>query len=108
MATLSKRILIPISVTALTLSVAAPVGAGTDAPGGNNGTVKVSGRDVDSIPDNQPHQSCVFNVEFFGYDRGALEATATFEVIRSTGDVVVFKDTHIFIGEDAASGESKH
>lgn len=73
-------------------------------PPGNNGTVKVAGQDIDTIPDNEPHQGCSFTVQFFGYDEGALWGKATFEVLRASGDVVVFEDTKAFIGEDGASG----
>ncbi len=73
-------------------------------PPGNNGTVKIAGRDIDTIPDNEPHQGCTFTVQFFGYDEGAKSARAIFEVLRSSGDEVVHEDTYVFIGEDAASG----
>ena len=98
----STRILASLAAMALTMAVAAPAWAAD--PQGNNGTIKVSNRDIDTIPDNEPHQGCTFDVEFFGYDNGALYATATFAVIRSCGDLVVLEDEHIFIGEDAASG----
>jgi uncharacterized repeat protein (TIGR01451 family) len=47
------------------------------------GTVKISGVDIDDIPQNQPHQGCVFVIEFRGFEGNGL-ATATLELIPPT------------------------
>ncbi len=85
----------------LTLTVAVPAAAST--PPGNNGTVKIESLDIDSIPDNEPHQGCVFNIEFRGYDEGDLWATVTIAAQPPSGDTVLDTLT-TFIGEDAAGG----
>jgi hypothetical protein len=78
-------------------------------PLGNNGTVKVDGIDFDTHPDNQPHVGCQFQIDFYGYDKGALFAAVTFEAqpptekLPKTGSQVLLTDT-VFIGEDDATG----
>ena len=76
-------------------------------PPGNNGTVKVDDTPFDDHPDNQPHVGCVFQVDFYGYDEGDLNATVTFEAypptLRDGDDQVLLTDT-VFIGEDDNSG----
>ena len=101
----SKRALAIASLAALSVaSLAAPVGAAN--PPGNNGTVKVDAKPVDSLPDNESHPSCVFEVDFYGFDQGTLYATATFTLISPT--VAVDDDFltsgPVYIGEDAAYG----
>jgi hypothetical protein len=98
-----RRALLVGAALTLTLFGVAPAHAQSEDPAGNNGTVKVSGDDMDLIPDNEPHQSCEWDVEFFGFDAGMLYATATFEVIAPSGEALVLHD-HVYIGEDAASG----
>lgn len=79
-------------------------GVAPAAPPGNNGTVKVNGTDIDSGPGNEPHQGCVFEINFFGYDEGpSLFATYTLEGQAPTGGGVFASGT-VFIGEDAAGG----
>jgi hypothetical protein len=76
-------------------------------PPGNNGTVKIDGTPFDDHPNNQPHVGCSFQVDFYGYDQGDLEATVTFEAhpptTRAGTDQVLLTDT-VFIGEDDNSG----
>jgi hypothetical protein len=94
------------AVAALLLAViAAPTMAASDPPG-SNGTVKVSGKNVDGIPDNEPHQGCTFNVEFYGFDQGGnLIATASFTVLLNGGaEGPTFTFPEVWIGEDPASG----
>lgn len=85
-------------------STAGPVGAAN--PPGNNGTVKVDKLPLDTLPDNESHPSCTFGVDFYGFDEGALNATATFTVIAPTTsvDTVVYVSSPVFIGQDPASG----
>ena len=76
-------------------------------PPGNNGTVKIDDTPFDDHPDNEPHVGCVFQVDFYGYDQGDLDATVTFEAhpptLRDGDDQVLLTDT-VFIGEDDNSG----
>jgi hypothetical protein len=96
---------VPALAALLLATIAGPTLAASD-PAGNNGTVKVSGKDVDGIPDNEPHQGCVFNVEFFGFDQGGnLMASASFTVLLSGGaEGPTFTFPEVWIGEDPASG----
>ncbi|MBB3088099.1 hypothetical protein [Nocardioides albus] len=52
-------------------------------PKGNNGTVKIENLELedDNTPENNPHQECTFNVEWFGYDAGDdIISKVTFEL----------------------------
>ena len=72
-------------------------------PPGNNGTIKVDGVDFDSHPDNEPHVGCTFQIDFYGFDQGDLNASVTFEGQAPTGGGTLLTD-QVFIGEDAAGG----
>jgi hypothetical protein len=76
-------------------------------PPGNNGTIKVDARPFDAAPDNQPHVGCTFQVDFYGYDEGNLDASVTFEAhaptLRADGSQVLLTDS-VFVGEDDSSG----
>jgi LPXTG-motif cell wall-anchored protein len=97
-----------LAVAAGAFAVMAFVGtAGAAAAGdppGNNGTVKIDGVEWDQHPDNEPHVGCEFQVDFYGYDEGDLEATVTFEAIDPTGGVDALLDGTLTIGEDPAGG----
>ena len=43
-------------------------------PPGNNGTIKIDGVPMDGDTGNEPHVSCQFGVNFFGYDAGTQTA----------------------------------
>jgi hypothetical protein len=73
-------------------------------PPGNNGTVKIDDVPFDDAPNNEPHVGCVFQVDFYGYDEGDLDATVTFESHPPTGPVRVLLTDTVFIGEDDNSG----
>jgi hypothetical protein len=73
-------------------------------PPGNNGTVKIDGTPFDDAPDNQPHVGCSFQVDFYGYDEGDLDATVTFEAHPPTGDRQLLLTDTVFIGEDDNAG----
>jgi hypothetical protein len=73
-------------------------------PHGNNGTVKIDDIPFDDHPDNEPHVGCVFQVDFYGYDEGDLDATVTFEAHPPTGPVQVLLTDTVSIGEDDNSG----
>jgi hypothetical protein len=101
-------------VVALALAVAGGVTllgglafAGPNPPG-NNGTIKVDDQPFDDLPNNEPHVGCTFQVDFYGYDQGDLNADVTFEAQPPTlrpggGSQVLLHDT-VFIGEDDNSG----
>lgn len=90
-----------LSVIAMLSLIMAPSAFGN--PPGNNGTVKIDGLDFDDHPNNQPHVGCVFQVDFYGFDEGNLDAEVTFEAQPPTGTGVLLTDV-VFIGEDAAGG----
>ena len=81
-------------------------GGGGDPPG-NNGTVKVDAREFDDHPNNEPHVGCIFQIDFYGYDEGDLEATYNFALKPPTtspsGDDDLDSGS-VFIGGDAAGG----
>ena len=84
---------------------AAPAGAAAPAgdPPGNNGTVKIDGRPFDDAPNNEPHPGCVFQVDFYGFDAGDLDADVIFEAVAPTDGGVLLTDT-VPIGEDSHAG----
>jgi hypothetical protein len=90
-------------VLAWCVAVAGPASAAPNPPG-NNGTVKVDDVPFDDAPDNEPHVGCTFQVDFYGYDQGDLDATVTFEAHPPTGPAVVLLTDTVFIGEDDNSG----
>lgn len=96
-----------IGTLLLVSAAVSPASQAANDPPGNNGTVKVEGRDIDSRPDNDPHPGCTFLLEFYNYDQGDLEADVTFELqpptTRSGDDQTILTDT-VPIGEDPAGG----
>jgi LPXTG-motif cell wall-anchored protein len=76
-------------------------------PKGNNGTIKIDGVSLQGGQRNEPHVDCDFALEFFGYDKGDLQAKISFELQaptrRPSGSQVLLEDT-LAIGEDAAGG----
>jgi hypothetical protein len=76
-------------------------------PPGNNGTVKIDGEPFDTVPDNQPHVGCTFQVDFYGFDEGDLNADVKFEAWAPTqleSDSQVLLTDTVFIGEDSSAG----
>ena len=104
---LSKQLLAAVIVllaaTAVVLAAAGLASAGPNPPG-NNGTVKIDDTPFDDAPDNEPHVGCTFQVDFYGYDEGDLNAVVTFESHPPTGPVQVLLTDTVFIGEDDNSG----
>jgi hypothetical protein len=94
---------VSLAATALVLTGAGWAAAGPNPPG-NNGTVKIDDTPFDDHPDNEPHVGCVFQVDFYGYDEGDLEATVTFESHPPTGPARELLVDTVFIGEDDNSG----
>jgi len=95
-----------ICVAALLTFLTGLAWAGPNPPG-NNGTIKIDDVEFDDHPNNEPHVGCVFQVDFYGYDEGDLDATVTFEAhpptLRDGDDQVLLADT-VLIGEDDNSG----
>jgi hypothetical protein len=109
MASRRRRLLGPAMVIGMAAMLTFPTGlawAGPNPPG-NNGTVKIDDTPFDDHPNNEPHVGCVFQVDFYGYDEGDLDATVTFEAhpptLRAGEDQVLLTDT-VVIGEDDNSG----
>ncbi len=72
------------------------------APGGNNGTVKVDGGDLQGH-DNEPHVGCSFFVEWFGFDEGTRTTTVTFDAQPPTGNTELLTDTFTFTGHGSGN-----
>jgi LPXTG-motif cell wall-anchored protein len=71
---------------------------------GNNGTIKIDGREFDDHPDDEPHVGCDFQVDFYGFDKGDdLFATVTFALQPPSGQDELLTD-EVFIGKDDSSG----
>jgi hypothetical protein len=87
-------------------AAAYPAGAGD--PAGNNGTVKITPlAEDDGIPQNTPHVSCAFDIEWYGFDEGAdIVSTVVFTMQAPTSDVGLSstEPSHVFVGGDPASG----
>ena len=79
-------------------------GAAWAAPPGNNGTVEVDGAPFDDDAANEPHVDCVFQIDFYGYDQGDLQATYTLTIHPPSGQAAVLATGSLSIGEDAAGG----
>ena len=73
-------------------------------PPGNNGTVKIDDVEFDDHPNNEPHVGCTFQVDFYGFDKGDLNADVTFRAHPPTGNRQVLLTDTVFIGEDDNSG----
>ena len=73
-------------------------------PPGNNGTVKIDNVEFDDHPNNEPHVGCTFQVDFYGFDKGDLNADVTFRAHPPTGNRQVLLTDTVFIGEDDNSG----
>ena len=103
----SKSLLLAIAMGLLVAASLAGLASAAPNPPGNNGTIKIDDTPFDDAPNNEPHVGCVFQVDFYGYDEGDLDATVTFEAhpptLRAGEDQVLLTDT-VFIGEDDNSG----
>lgn len=79
-------------------------------PAGNNGFVKVNNEVLpDEIPQNHPHVSCKFDVEFYNYDKNNTQAKVKFELQPPTATIqhslkVASGNLSPFIGADSAGG----
>ena len=70
------------SVGFLSSTSATAVGNGNGT--GNNGTVKVQERSGKDVPDNDPHVSCSFTVEWRGYEAEAADGGPLHSTLRFT------------------------
>jgi hypothetical protein len=99
--------LVALGVTAGTVFVTSGSALAADPPG-NNGTVKIADHgDMDSIPNNSPHQGCVFDVQWYGFDAGPkIISKVTFAQQSPTtdGTMTVSGPSKVFVGDDAAGG----
>jgi len=99
----SKAALTAVLAGTLAAGMMLPAAANAADPAGNNGTVKIDAQPFDTHPNNEPHTGCRFQVDFYGYDEGALFAKVTFTAQPPTGRGILLTD-EVFIGEDAAGG----
>src|SRR5205823_2604746 len=95
MASTVRRTLVTITGTLgiLLLGAGPALGAAGGDPAGNNGTVKIDGKPFDDAPDNEPHPGCVFQVDFYGFDAGDLDAEVTFDAWAPTRGGTLLTDT---------------
>jgi hypothetical protein len=91
------------STASLVLAVVATGGSAAAFPPGNNGTVKIDRRPFDTHPNNEPHVGCIFQIDFYGYDEGDLDARVRLSLHPPTGRAMLYDNT-IGIGEDPAGG----
>jgi hypothetical protein len=79
-------------------------------PPGNNGTVKIDRNEpFDDDPNNEPHVTCPFQIDLYGFDEGDFKATITLLAHNPTQrpdgeDQHVADDVTLFIGGDPAGG----
>jgi hypothetical protein len=101
----SRLVVIAVAVCLMAMvTFLAGLASAAPNPPGNNGTIKIDDTPFDDAPDNEPHVGCVFQVDFYGYDEGDLDAQVTFEAHPPTGPVQVLLTDTVFIGEDDNSG----
>jgi hypothetical protein len=89
-------------------ALALPAAAQPGDPGGNNGTVKITPRaEDDGIPQNTPHVSCAFDIEWYGFDEGAdVVSSVSFTMQAPTSDAGLShtEPALVFVGGDPAGG----
>src|SRR4029450_13014264 len=79
------RLLFLAAMVVSSLAVTQLASAGPNPPG-NNGTIKIADSPFDDAPNNEPHVGCTFQVDFYGFDEGDLNATGPFGGRRPAGD----------------------
>jgi hypothetical protein len=72
-------LLLAIAMGLLVAASLAGLASAAPNPPGNNGTIKIDDIPFDDLPNNEPHVGCTFQVDFYGYDEGDLDAQVTFE-----------------------------
>jgi hypothetical protein len=98
------RVLAAASCGAGLLAVMAAPAAAQQGPPGNNGTVKIDDVEFDDHPNNEPHVGCTFQVDFYNYDQGDLQATVLFEAWPPTGNGQDLLTDELDIGGDPNGG----
>jgi len=88
----TSRVLLAGAAAALAAGMVPAVGAVAAAPAGNNGTVKIDGVAFDIHPDNEPHVGCRFDVDWYGFDDGAV-SNVEFALQPPTGWDVLLTDS---------------
>ena len=103
---MSIRLLRGASLTMAALAVSFAIAGPVSAAPGDNGTIKIDGVAFDDLPNNEPHVGCTFQVDFYGFDQGDLDAHVSFDAQPPSGTnpVPFTGDPDPFIGEDDASG----
>jgi hypothetical protein len=83
--------------------------AGAQTPGGDNGTVKVDGVELDNAPDQEPHPGCSLDVDFYGFDVQQTSGfvTITLKVPGEADVVVVDNDEVTLDGDDRTGGATE-
>ncbi|MEH0841992.1 LPXTG cell wall anchor domain-containing protein [Micromonospora sp. CPCC 205711] len=80
-------------------------------PNGDNGTVKIDGKEFEDEVDNQPHVTCDFELEFFNFDTNQAADITLWSQPPSSApkDKIVWSVKNYVISKDAASGaENDH
>jgi hypothetical protein len=105
MRNLRWRSAVGASLTAVAACAAMAGGAFAGGnPPGANGTIKLDDKPFDSHPNNEPHVGCVFQVDFYGFDKGNYNANVTFTIQPPSGKGRVVRRDTVFIGQDNAGG----
>jgi hypothetical protein len=100
-----KLVVIAVAVCLMAMvTFLAGLASAAPNPPGNNGTIKLDDTPFDDHPNNEPHVGCVFQVDFYGYDEGDLDAQVTFEAHPPTGERQLLLTDTVFIGEDDNRG----
>jgi LPXTG-motif cell wall-anchored protein len=98
-----RSVLISAAAGAACLALATPAWAAASDPGGANGTVKIDGVPLTEGTANEPHVSCDFNVEFFGFDQDQ-RADIIFAAQAPTGSTELLRRDNVLISDDPAGG----
>jgi hypothetical protein len=77
----------------MVVSASGAASANGQAPGGNNGTIKIEAGPPDDRKANEPHVSCNVYVEFWGYDSGSQRAELIFDAHAPTNGGTILRDT---------------
>ena len=73
-------------------------------PRGNNGTFKVDGPEFDTSHGNEPHVTCSFRLNFFGYDQGQLANISFTAVAPTKGGTKTISGTPVISTSPAKGG----
>jgi hypothetical protein len=82
-----------VGLIAMALAGSGMVAGAAPAADDNAGTVQIDGTPVDQIPENTPHTSCSFTVEFRGLEADETTGFVTFQLQSPSGDDVLVDDS---------------